>query len=137
MFVFFVTSCVGSAMAPLVISSLHFETLTTFDGRKMMPSVNLKNFGIGNFCITPPPPHHNHFMALFQDHPGEPVPEEKFWTLWCKGRLTDTDTPTIRLGATPYGPTNAHLHHPCHFLQARCPSCHPTNSVKALETLYL
>jgi len=34
--------------------------------------------------------HHNHFMAFFPDHPGEPVPEENFWTLWCKGRLTET-----------------------------------------------
>jgi len=25
--------------------------------------------------------HHNRFTALFQDHPGEPVPEENFWTL--------------------------------------------------------
>jgi len=31
------------------------------------------------------------------------VPEENFWTLWCKGRLTEADTPTIRLGATPSG----------------------------------
>jgi len=29
------------------------------------------------------------------------VPEENFWTLWCKGRLTEADTLTIRLGATP------------------------------------
>jgi len=21
---------------------------------------------------------------FFRDHPGEPVPEENFWTLWCK-----------------------------------------------------
>jgi len=27
--------------------------------------------------------HHNRFMALFQDHPGETVPEENFWTLRC------------------------------------------------------
>jgi len=40
-------------------------------------------------------------MALFRDHPGEPVPEENFWTLWCKGRLTEADTPTIWLGANP------------------------------------
>jgi len=40
------------------------------------------------------------------------VPEENFWTLWCKGRLTEADTPTIRLGATPSGLTSAHLHHP-------------------------
>jgi len=38
---------------------------------------------------------------LFRDHPGELVPEENFWTLWCKGRLTEADTPTIRLGALP------------------------------------
>jgi len=36
--------------------------------------------------------HHNHFTAFFRDHPGEPVPEENFWTLWCKGRLTEADT---------------------------------------------
>ena len=38
---------------------------------------------------------------FFRDHPGEPVPEENFWTLWCKGRLTEADKPIIRLGATP------------------------------------
>jgi len=70
---------------------------------------------------------------LFRDHPGEPVPEEKFWTLWCKGRLTEADTPTTRLGATPSGLTSAHLHHPPIFVQAGCPSCRPTNSVKALK----
>jgi len=63
------------------------------------------------------------------------VPEENFWTLWCKGRLTEADTQTIRLGATPSGPTSAHLHHPPIFLQAGrasggCPSCHPTTASK-------
>ena len=70
---------------------------------------------------------------FFRDHPGEPVLEENFWTLWCKGRLTEADTQTIRLSATPSGLTGAHLHHSPHFLQARCPSCRPTNSVKALK----
>ena len=66
----------------------------------------------------------------FQDHLGEPVPEENFR---CKGRSTETDTPTNRLAATPCGLASAHLH-PLHiFLQARCPCCHPTNSVKALK----
>jgi len=51
-------------------------------------------------------------MALFQDHPGELVPEENFRTLWCKGRLTEAETPTIRLGTTPSGLTSAYLHHP-------------------------
>jgi len=37
------------------------------------------------------------------------VPEENFWILWCKGRLTEADTLTIRLGATPSGLTSAYL----------------------------
>jgi len=78
--------------------------------------------------------HYTHKM-VFRDHLGEPVPEENFWTLWCKGRLTEADTPTIRLGATPSGLASAHLHHPPHFLQTGCPSCHPNNSVKALKAL--
>jgi len=85
-----------------------------------------------NIMITSTP-HHNRFTALFRDHPGEPVPEENFWTLWCKGRLTEADTLTIRLGATPSRLTSANLHHPSIFSQTRCPSCHPTNSVKALK----
>ena len=59
------------------------------------------------------PENHNRFTALFQDHPVEPVLKESFFgTSWCKGRLTDADTRTIRLGATPSGLTSAHLHHP-------------------------
>jgi len=70
---------------------------------------------------------------FFQDHPGEPVPEENFWTLWCKGRLTEADTHTIRLGTTLSGLTSPNLHYPPYFLRAGCPSCRPTNSVKALK----
>ena len=61
------------------------------------------------------PPHTTTVLRpFFRDHPGDPVPEENFWTLWCKGRLTEADTLTIRLGATPSGLTSAHLHHPHH-----------------------
>ena len=49
---------------------------------------------------------------FFRDLPGEPVPEENFWTSWRKERLTEADTLTIWLGATPSGLTSAHLHHP-------------------------
>jgi len=38
---------------------------------------------------------------FFRDHLGEPVPEENFWTLRWKGGLTEADTPTIWMGATP------------------------------------
>jgi len=48
---------------------------------------------------------------FFRDHPGKPVPEENLWTLWCKGRLTEADTQTIRTGASPSRLNSAHLHH--------------------------
>jgi len=58
------------------------------------------------------------------------VPEENFWTLWCKGKLTEAaDTPTIRLGTTPSGLTSAHLHHPHLFYRADAlPAAQPTVS---------
>jgi len=66
------------------------------------------------------------FLAPF---PGEPVPEENFWTLWCKGRLTEADTLTIRLGATPSGLNSAHLHHPPIFYRPDAlPAAQPTVS---------
>jgi len=78
---------------------------------------------------VPPHHHHNRFMALFPGPPGEPVPEEHFWTLWCKGRLREADTPTIRLGATPSGLTSAHLHHPPIFYRLYAlPAAQPTVS---------
>jgi len=73
---------------------------------------------------------------FFQDHPGEPEPEENFWTLWCKGRLTDVDTPTIWQGVTPSRLSSKHCPPPpppMFFLQARCLSFRPTNSVEALK----
>jgi len=41
-------------------------------------------------------PHHTTTVLwpFFRDHPGDLVPEENFWTLWCKGRLTEADTLT-------------------------------------------
>jgi len=58
---------------------------------------------------------------FFRDHPSELVPEENFWTLWCKGRLAEADIPTIRLGATPSGLTSAHASTITrYFLQAGC-----------------
>jgi len=54
-------------------------------------------------------------QPFFRAYPGELMPEENFWTLWCNGRLTEADTPTIQLSATPSGLTSAHLHHPPFF----------------------
>jgi len=47
---------------------------------------------------------HTHFMAVFQDYPGEPVPEDIFWTFIVRGKITEADTPTSRLGAIPSSP---------------------------------
>jgi len=75
---------------------------------------------------------HNSATVLrpfFWDHPGEPVPEENFWILWCKGRLTEANTSTIRLDATPSRLTSAHLHHPQFFYRPDAlPAAQPTVS---------
>ena len=79
--------------------------------------------------------HHTTTTVLrpfFWNHPGEPVPEDNLWTLWCKGRLTEADTPTIRLGATPSGLTIAHLHHPP-FFTGRVPFIPPNRQCQSTE----
>jgi len=49
--------------------------------------------------------------------------------LWCRGKLTEADTPTIRLGATLSGLTSAHLHHPPFFYRPDAlPAAQPTVS---------
>jgi len=37
---------------------------------------------------TAPQPFYGPFSGTTR---GEPVPEENFWILWCKGRLTEAD----------------------------------------------
>jgi len=71
-------------------------------------------------------------QPFFQDHPGEPVPEKNFWTLWCKGRLTEADTLTIRLGATRSGLTSAQLHYPP-FFTGRMPFLLPNQQCQSTE----
>ena len=88
------------------------------------------------FKVQPTTSHthkHTHPTVLrpfFRDHPGEPVPEENFWTLWCKGRLTEADTLTIRLGVIPSRRTSAHLHHHPMFFYGldALPAAQPTVS---------
>ena len=72
---------------------------------------------------------------FYQDHPGEPVPEENFWTLRCKGRLTKADTPTIRMGATPSRLSSAHLHHPP-FFTGQMPFLPPNRQCQNTEGNY-
>jgi len=51
-----------------------------------------------------------------------------------QGKIMEAEAPTVRVGATPTGLTAPPLTtSPQGFLQAGCPSCRPTNSVKALK----
>jgi len=72
---------------------------------------------------------HNCFTAFFRDHPGESVPEESFWTLWCKGRLKEADTLTIQVGTTPSRLSSAHLHLPFFYRPDALPAAQPTVSM--------
>ena len=84
--------------------------------------------------MIPPPPYTTTvFRPFFRDHPGEPVPEEKFRTLWCKGRLTKADTLTIQLGATPSGLISEYLHHPPIFFTNRMPFLPPNQQHQSTE----
>jgi len=81
---------------------------------------------------------HNRFMALLdfvQDYPGEPAPERSnqsgftgaIASKWQWHQLGHMQICTL---------TQTHNHAsvpPLSFLQARCSSCHPTNSIKALK----
>jgi len=69
----------------------------------------------------------------FWNHLGEPEPEKNFWTLWCKGRLTDADTSTIQLSATPSGLSSAHLHYPPHFFTGWMPFLPPNQQCQSTE----
>jgi len=70
---------------------------------------------------------------FFRDHSGEPVPEENFWTLWRKGRLTEADTLTIQLGTTPSGLTSAHIHHSPIFFTGRMAFLPPSQQCQSTE----
>jgi len=77
--------------------------------------------------------HHNRLMTLFPGPPGWACARRELLDFIVQGEINrgrHTDHPA---GATPSGLTSAHLHHPPYFLQTGCPSCRPTNSVKALK----
>ena len=78
--------------------------------------------------------HHHHTKTilppLFWDHQGEPGEPLDFMVQGKINRGRHRDHPagchSIRTNQCPPPPCP-------HFLQAWCPSCHPTNSVKALK----
>jgi len=63
-------------------------------------------------------------------------PPPVFWIFMEQGKIMEAEVPTVRVGATPTGLTaTPTATTPQGFLQAGCPSCRPTNSVKALNTI--
>ena len=74
---------------------------------------------------------------FFPDHPGELVPEENFWTFWCKGRLMEAKILTIRLSATPSELTSAYLHHLHILFTGRMPFLSPNQQHQSTEGDYM
>jgi len=52
-----------------------------------------------------------------------------------QGRIMEADASTVWVGATQIGLTAPPQPPPKVFLQAGCPSCRPTNSVKAMKAV--
>jgi len=51
-----------------------------------------------------------------------------------QGKIMEAEVPTVHVGATPTGPMAPPPPQPPQgFLPAGCPSCRPTNSIKALK----
>jgi len=91
--------------------------------------------GLGaHFTTTTPQPFYGPFSGTTRVSRCQ---KRNFWTLWCKGKLTEADTLTIRLVATPSGLTSAHLHHPLIFYSPDAlPVAQPTVSKHWMSTFY-
>jgi len=77
------------------------------------------------YCLLMHTHAHTYITVLrpfFRDHPGEPVPEEIFWTFTVQGKITEADTLTIWVGTTPSGLISDPPSSSPHFY-AGCPSC--------------
>jgi len=76
---------------------------------------------------------------LSRNYPGEPVPVGKTNLDFTEAR--DSKWQQQQLGHmqvyTSLQTDNHTSYAPLSFLQAGCPSCHPTNSVKALKAEYI
>jgi len=97
----------------------------------MSLSMHLRGFRLWYSCICAET--RTVSQAFFWDHPGEPVPEENFWTSWCKGRLTEADTLTIWLGTSPSRLTSAHLHYPPIFFTGQMPFLPPNQQCQSTK----
>ena len=81
---------------------------------------------------------HTRLTALVQDHSGEPVPEGKTSLDFTEARDSEWQWHQLGYmqGCTSLQTDNHASTPPLSFLQAGCPSCRPTNSVKALKVTF-
>ena len=86
--------------------------------------------------LSPPPPHHTRLTALFPGLPGW-AGTRKVKPIWILLKQETVSGGGISWAICTSAPRSRQItmpapHHSS-FLQAGCPSCHPTNSVKALK----
>jgi len=72
--------------------------------------------------------------ALFWDYPGEPVPEKEK-AIWILLKQETVNGSGISWAMCKSASHSRHITMPLSFLQAGCPSCRPTNSIKALKAI--
>ena len=84
-------------------------------------------------CAAPPPPPEP-FCDPFSGTTRVSRCQKRTSGLYgAMGRLTEADTLTIRLGATPSGLTSAHLHRPPIFFTGRMPFRSPNQQRQSTE----
>ena len=71
-------------------------------------------------------------LDFVRDYPGEPVPEPIWILLKQDSERQWHQLDHMQICTSPQTDNHASTS-PLSFLQAECPSCHPTNSVKALK----
>jgi len=77
-------------------------------------------------------PHHNHFTAIFPGPSGWAGARRELLDFMVQGKTNTGRHTNYPTGHHSIRLCSAHLRHPP-FLQVGCPSCRPTNSVKALK----
>ena len=89
-----------------VYTAITSEVITVAHCRGHLPKflVCPRNYSEGMHSNTHKLTHITILWPFFQDYPGEPVPEEMFWTM-VQGKISEADPPTLTvwLGATPSG----------------------------------
>jgi len=124
---------------PDTISRPSGENLTqlSLHSRSAPQWTTLSSGKLLNYSFKPKPTfkpsRHNRFMAPFPGPSGWADASRELWTLWCKGKLAEADTSTMRLDATPSGLTSAHLHYPPILFTGRMPFLPPNQQRQSTE----